>query len=246
VEHSPVDVWQQLVQSSDFQPRISQFQTALVKWFEENGRELPWRNTHDPYMILVSELMLQQTQVERVLEFWPRFLGRFPTLQSVAEATEEEVIKYWEGLGYYNRARNLLKLAQEVLVRYEGKFPTTKKEILALPGIGEYTAGAVMSFALKQRAPIVDTNVDRVYSRVFLTKCPKDALPVTNTQREKILWLLAEVLTPQEKFWEYNQGIMDLGATICKPEKPQCGSCPIHGVKGLCSYYSNQSLSRFF
>jgi A/G-specific adenine glycosylase len=232
--------WQNIIQSSKFHAVKQQFQQNLLSWFEKHGRDLPWRKTHDPFEILVSELMLQQTQVERVMEYWPRFLARFPNFKSVAESTEEEVIVLWEGLGYYNRARNLHKLAKVIQDQYGGIFPTDRDEILKLPGIGEYTAGAIMSFALLIRAPIVDTNVIRVYSRVFLKN--QTQKEESNNTLQKIFWLLADSLTPMENFWEYNQGIMDFGAIQCMVDKPKCNICP---MRTFCRYYQRSSLQKF-
>lgn len=212
----------------------------MLDWFEKNGRDLPWRKTRDPYKILLSELMLQQTQVDRVKEFYRKFLNRFPDFQSVAEADEKEILEYWEGLGYYNRARNLQKTAKLIVEKYKNQFPTDKDAILALPGLGKYTVGAVMTFALNIRQPIVDTNVDRVISRVFLPKKLLDQ--IGKTEYSKILWLLSERLLPDENFWEFNQGIMDFGAIQCTALKPRCKSCPF---SSFCRYYANNSLSRF-
>jgi A/G-specific adenine glycosylase len=234
----PLTKWQKTVQTEPFLRIKLQFQDRLLQWFAKKGRDLPWRKTRDPFAILVSELMLQQTQVDRVLEYWPRFLNKLPTFKAVAEAKEEDVLALWEGLGYYNRARNLKKLAKEIQDKYNGQFPTERDQILDLPGIGEYTAGAVMTFALEKRAPIVDTNVDRVYTRVFMH--PIKGL--TDREQEKIQWLLAEVLTPDQHFGEYNQGIMDFGAMQCTPDKPSCASCP---MREFCRYYQQQSLTRF-
>jgi len=235
----PIIFWKENIHSKRFSTLKNTFQKQLVDWFKQNGRDLPWRKTRDPYAILVSELMLQQTQVDRVAkDYYHQFLARFPTFESIAQAQEEEVIQKWEGLGYYNRAKNLHKLAKEIMEKYHGKFPHTREEILALPGIGEYTAGAVMTFALNLKAPIVDTNVDRVYTRVFLHPPNK----LTENQKSKILWLLAEQLLPDSEYWEFNQGIMDLGAMICKTPVPVCHNCP---MRSICQYYAKSSLTRF-
>ena len=184
--------------------------------------------------------MLQQTQVSRILEYYPRFLEKFPDFATLARATEEEVVAAWEGLGYYNRARNFHKLAIEITEKYGGQFPRDKETILTLPGIGEYTAGAVLTFALGIRAPIVDTNVDRVLSRVILSQ--KDLQEFgTRGQKEKVLWIISEALLPEEHFWEFNQAIMDFGAMQCTP-KPHCNTCP---MKPVCRYYNQNSLTRF-
>jgi A/G-specific adenine glycosylase len=183
--------------------------------------------------------MLQQTQVDRVArDYYSQFLTKFPSFASIASASEEDIVAQWEGLGYYNRARNLHKLAQEIMTTYHGQFPTDREKILALPGIGEYTTGAVMTFALNLRAPLVDTNVDRVYSRIFLYP-GKD---LTENQKNKILWLLAESLLPDFEYWEFNQGIMDFGAMICITPNPLCVQCP---MKAICQHYRKSSLTRF-
>jgi A/G-specific adenine glycosylase len=230
--------WQEKVQQEPFLAEKEHFVTHLLAWFEAHGRDLPWRQTRDPYAILVSELMLQQTQVSRILEYYPRFLAQFPDFASLANATEEEVVAAWEGLGYYNRARNFRKLAIEITEKFGGIFPQEKDTIEALPGIGKYTAGAVQTFALGIRAPIVDTNVNRVLSRVFLTA--KEASQAKNAM-EKIMWVLSEALLPEDRFWDFNQGIMDFGAMQCMP-KPRCNTCP---MKPICRYYKRNSLLRF-
>lgn len=233
-----VEKWDTLLVSPQYQEKQHLFQNELLDWFAKHARDLPWRRTRDPYKILLSELMLQQTQVDRVIDFFEKFLNRFPDFQSVAEAEETEILKYWEGLGYYNRARNLQKTAKEVQEKYGGKFPTNKEEVLSLPGIGDYTAGAVMTFALNLREPIVDTNVNRVLGRVFL----HNERNITDGDRNKILWRLSEWLLPHENYWEFNQAIMDFGALHCKPEKPKCASCPF---RSFCSFYVSRSLARF-
>jgi len=182
--------------------------------------------------------MLQQTQVDRVIVFYHEFLEKLPDFQALAQVSEPVVLKLWGGLGYYNRARNLQKVAKIVISQYHGKFPTTKEEILALPGIGEYTAGAVMSFALGIRAPIVDTNVNRVWQRLF--RLPKQKL--SPSSYEKILWLFSEAILPEQEFWEFNQAIMDFGALQCVPQKPRCKSCPF---QKFCRTYQQTSLARF-
>lgn len=230
--------WQVKVQQEPFVVEKAHFVAQLLAWFEQHGRDLPWRQTQDPYAILVSELMLQQTQVSRVLEYYPRFLAQFPDFATLGQASEDDVVAAWEGLGYYNRARNFRKLAIEITETYGGIFPRDKKSIEILPGIGKYTAGAVMTFALGIRAPIVDTNVTRVLSRVFLTARevaqPKPAL-------EKIIWVISGALLPEDRFWDFNQGIMDFGALQCTP-KPHCNTCP---MKVICRYYRRNSLLRF-
>ena len=188
-----------------------------------NKRDLPWRKTRDPYKKLLSELMLQQTQVDRVIGFYHKFLEQFPDFQSVAEAKEEEIIEYWGGLGYYNRARNLQKTAQIIVNDYHNEFPTEKEKILALPGLGEYTVGAVMSFALNIRAPIVDTNVARFLHRILGIY---DPLP-SNPARHRRLIAQATNLVSLKKTKEFNLAILDLCTKICTFKNPICPECPI-------------------
>lgn len=201
--------------------RKRQFQQQLSQWYHRQGRDLPWRRTTDPYAILVSEVMLQQTQVERVLEYYRRFLEQFPTIEALATAEEAQVLEAWRGLGYYRRARNLRLAAQQVLEHHQGVFPDTYEAIAALPGVGRYTAGAVLSFAFGKRAPILDTNVERVLERVFVRRQTAKA-----SARQKRLWRLAEDILPHgADAWVINQAMMDLGATVCTARGPRCGQC---------------------
>ena len=203
-----------------------QFQQRLSQWYHRHGRDLPWRRTTDPYAILVSEIMLQQTQVERVLEFYRRFLARFPTLAALAAASVEEVIEAWQGLGYYRRARNLHLAAQHIVEQHQGVFPDTFEAVAALPGVGRYTAGAVLCFAFGQRAPILDTNVQRVLERVFVKR--PAARP---SAMQKRLWRLAEEILPRgTDAWVVNQAMMDLGATVCTARTPRCTQCCLQQI----------------
>lgn len=200
----------------------SQFSSHLLQWFEQHGRhDLPWQVKHDPYKVWVSEIMLQQTQVKTVLHYFPRFIERFPQLEDLAQASWDEVAPYWAGLGYYARARNLHKAAQQVLQL--GDFPQDIQGWMALSGIGRSTAGALMSLGLGQFGVILDGNVKRVLSRVFAI-----AGDLTRPTNEKELWRLAESLVPRVEHAAYTQAIMDLGATICTPKKPLCLYCPMH------------------
>lgn len=235
-----LEKWSKFILTSEFKAIQDFFGVHLVRWFKKNGRDLPWRHTRDPFKILLSEIMLQQTQVDRVIGFFHRFIEQIPDFATLAIAKEETVIDLWEGLGYYNRARNLQKTAQIITNDYHGQFPTNHSDILALPGIGEYTAGAVMSFALNKRSPLVDTNVERVYGRLLLQDIK---LPISAAEKSKIFWLIAEQLLPQEEYWEFNQGIMDFGAVLCKLPNPDCNKCPF---SSFCRYYHRRSLSRFF
>ena len=208
--------------------RLREFSRRLRNWFRRNGRDLPWRRTRDPYHVLVSELMLQQTQVSRVVDYYDRFLTRFPTLSHVAEAPQRSVLSQWAGLGYYARARNLHALARHV-TRDGGSIPADPAELRALPGIGAYTAGAVASFAYERRAPLVDTNVARVLHRAFTpTLDPK------SSRGQRIGWEVAERLLPRtgRASWVHNQALMELGALLCTARVRHCGRCP---VSALCA-----------
>ena len=219
------------VQNSKLQKLVS----LLLAWFSESARDLPWRRTHDPYAIWVSEIMLQQTQVKTVLPFWERWMRELPTIESVAKANPDKIHKLWEGLGYYTRARNLQRAAQIILKEHNGEFPKDFDSILALPGIGRYTAGAISSIAFNQPRPILDGNVIRVLTRIFgISKDPRDK------KTNQLLWQIAEELvlnsklkTQNSKFAcsHLNQSLMELGALICTPRNPQCVVCP---VKKLC------------
>jgi A/G-specific adenine glycosylase len=211
---------------------IRRFQGRLLRWFKANGRDLPWRRTRDPYEILVSEVMLQQTQVDRVQAFFHRFLREYPTAQDLAAAPPARVRDSWEGLGYYARARNLHAAARQIVERHGGRFPRRLDEVMALPGVGRYTAGAVVSFAYGDAAPILDTNVRRVLSRVFVRRRPSRRAVL-----ERRLWALAEAAVPPDRAWEFNQAIMDLGATVCTARKPACPQCP---VRHVCAYYGKK------
>ena len=212
------------------------FAARLIRWFEENGRDLPWRRTRDPYRILVSEVMLQQTQVERVKDYYGRFLTRYPTVQDLAEAPRAGVMEEWAGLGYYNRARNLHKAAKHIARRPDSAFPRSLEEVRALPGVGGYTAGAVLSFAYNQPAPVLDTNVRRVLARVFLGRAPRK-----NAAEERRLGELNLALIPPGKVWEFNQAVMELGAVTCTARRPACAACV---VRRWCRFYAKAVAAR--
>ena len=206
------------------QDALRTFGTRLRAWYRRHARDLPWRQTRDPYRILVSELMLQQTQVSRVLDFYHRFLDRFPSVEALAKARESQVVAQWEGLGYYARARNLHKLSRTVV--REG-FPSEADRLRQLPGIGPYTAGAVATFAFERREPLVDTNVARVLTRVFApTLHPKQA------RDQKAIWAIAEATLPRtgRAAWTHNQALMELGALVCTARVKHCGRCPVRGI----------------
>lgn len=192
---------------------------SLLAWYANAGRDLPWRHGCDPYAIWVSEIMLQQTQVKTVIPYYHRWLAQFPTLEQLASADLQQVLKVWEGLGYYTRARNLHACAQEIMQHHGGVFPTEPKDVLALPGIGRTTAGGILSAAFNQPAAILDGNVKRVLARLV-------ALPVPPAKATKQLWQLSEALLDREHPREFNQALMDLGATVCTAKKPDCNNCP--------------------
>lgn len=200
---------------------MDRLRTRLLCWYDENRRPLPWRMTDDPYAIWVSEIMLQQTRAETVIGYWQRFLARFPTIQSLAAAPEEDVLKAWEGLGYYSRARNLQRCAQLVTDRMAGRLPSDVAALRALPGIGEYTAGAIASIVYGVRTPAVDGNVERVVSRLCGIR---EDIGIPSVRRR--LRTEAAALVPEERPGDFNQAMMELGARICQPA-PRCEACPI-------------------
>jgi A/G-specific adenine glycosylase len=202
--------------------RSLRIQQALQGWFAQNARDLPWRRTGDPYAIWVSEIMLQQTRVPTVVPYYERFLGRFPTVRHLARARLDTVLKLWEGLGYYSRARNLHRAAKEIVSRFDGRVPQTMDELLSLPGIGRYTAGAIASIAFDKREPLVDGNIERVLCRVFRIQGD----PGRPAIREKI-WSVAERLLPEEHVGRFNQAMMELGSEVCTPRNPRCEECPV-------------------
>ncbi len=195
--------------------------TRLSRWFRAHGRDLPWRRTQDPYAIMVSEFMLQQTQVATVRDYYARWLARFPDFAALGAAGEADVLHVWQGLGYYARARNLHRAAQEVVVRHGGTLPDDLAAISALPGVGRYTAGAIASFAFDRSTPIIDGNIARVLARLLDLQEPID------TRRgSEILWQTAEALLPRRGGRLHNSALMELGALVCTPRQPQCLICP--------------------
>ena len=201
------------------------FSLTIVRWFRENGRDLPWRQTQDAYAIWLSEIILQQTRIEQGLPYWERFMRRWPTVEALAAASEDEVLREWQGLGYYSRARHLHTAAKQVLAG--GGFPTTYEGIRALKGVGDYTAAAIGSFAFGLPVAVVDGNVYRVLSRHFGI-----STPINTTEGKKEFAALAQELLPENNSQfsasaDYNQGMMDFGATLCTPQNPQCPQCPL-------------------
>jgi A/G-specific adenine glycosylase len=195
-------------------------QANLLRWFKKNARDLPWRKTRDPYAIWVSEVMLQQTQVPTVIPYYRRFLKSFPTIRHLARANLSGVLKIWEGLGYYSRARNLHRASKIILGKFRGKIPDTLDDLLTLPGLGRYTVGAILSIAYNKEAPVLDGNVKRVLSRLY-------AISGDPKKTEGLLWQISESLIPQGRANAFNQALMDLGSMICTPKEPQCPRCPL-------------------
>ena len=205
---------------------VRRFQRRLLAWYARHGRDLPWRRTRVPYRVLVSEIMLQQTQVDRVIPKYHEFLSRYPTFDELARASAREVTKTWRPLGYYRRARSLHGIARETMARYEGRLPDDGAALQRMTGIGRYTAGAILAFAHGKDAALVDTNVRRVLGRIFLGPHRLKSL-----RGHKTIWDLAESLVPAGRAYDYNQALMDFGATWCTARKPRCASCP---MKAFC------------
>lgn len=200
-----------------------QFSDQVVNWYFENGRKhLPWQENKTPYRVWISEIMLQQTQVATVIPYYQRFMDSFPSITDLANAAQDTVLQHWTGLGYYARARNLHKAAQIMRDNYHGEFPKNIDEVIALPGIGRSTAGAILSLSLKQHHPILDGNVKRVLSRHYMVEGYNGL-----SAYEKTLWPITELLTPQKNVDAFNQAMMDIGATICTRSSPSCDICPI-------------------
>jgi A/G-specific adenine glycosylase len=195
---------------------------TVLRWYRHTGRALPWRTTRDPYRILIAECMLQQTQVRRVLSAYPVFLARFPTLRALSAATRRQVVQAWQGMGYNNRAIRLLTCARTLVHDYGGRLPREYKTLTALPGIGKYTAHALLVCAFDQQLPIVDVNIRRVLSRVFWRMTSP-----SETRRNNEVWKFAADILPRNQAYAWNQALMDLGATVCTARKPSCDRCPI-------------------
>lgn len=202
---------------------IVTFQQDLLTWFALAAREMPWRLSRDPYAIWVSEIMLQQTQVATVIPYFERFMQSFPSIAALAEAPQDQVLKHWEGLGYYSRARNLQRGAQYVMSECQGQLPQTLEAILKVPGIGPYSAGAILSIAFGQAVPAVDGNVIRVFSRLDALQQAFDQAPARRALTDRV-----QQVIPPHQAGDFNQALMELGALICKPRQPLCQSCPVH------------------
>jgi len=212
---------------------ITDLQHHLLVWYSQQGRDLPWRVSRDPYAIWVSEIMLQQTQVKTVIPYYERWLQQFPTVQDLAAAEQQQVLKVWQGLGYYARARNLHRAAQHICAKHDGRFPETLEAVLELPGVGRTTAGGILSAAFNQPVPILDGNVKRVLARLI-------ALLIPTRKALSQLWQLSETLLDPVRPRDFNQALMDLGATVCTPRQPNCPHCP---WKERCQAYNQGSQS---
>ncbi|HWP34870.1 MAG TPA: A/G-specific adenine glycosylase [Thermodesulfobacteriota bacterium] len=216
---------------------VRRFRSRLLRWFAVHGRDLPWRRTTDPYRILVSEIMLQQTQVERVKPKYEAWVAKWPTFEALAAAPLEAVCAEWRPLGYNIRPVRLHSIAREAVARYGGRLPDDAEALLAMKGIGRYTAGALLAFAFGRDAPVLDTNVLRVLHRVFLGPglppgAPLDRQPRADHATRRRLWELAARLVPRGKAWAFNSALMDLGALVCTARKPRCLLCP---MRDLCA-----------
>lgn len=207
----------------------TQLTARLLDWYAENARQLPWRDCSDPYCVWISEVMLQQTRVETVIPYFELWMERFPDIPTLAAAPLHDVLALWEGLGYYSRARNLHRSAHILIARYNGKLPANLQELRRLPGIGRYTAAAIASIAFDLDEPALDGNIRRVLARLFDLR-----LPARSPEGESRLWELAAEHLPPGRAGDYNQALMDLGATLCKPRQPDCSNCPL---KELCTAY---------
>ena len=203
----------------------SALRRKLLKWFDENQRDLPWRKKKTPYRIWVSEIMLQQTQVATVVDYFNRFIKQFPNVKKLAAANESDVLKLWEGLGYYRRARQMHAAAKIVVEKHGGRFPTNFDDVLALPGIGRYTAGAILSIALDQTQPILEGNTIRLFARLMTMKSDP-----RSKENQKALWEFSETILPRKRAGDFNQSLMELGSEVCHPKRPKCLICPIQGL----------------
>ena len=206
-------------------PHAAAVRRSLLAWYARAGRDLPWRRSRDPYRVWVSEIMLQQTQVERVKDFFARFMARFPTVDSLAAAGEPEVLRLWEGLGYYRRARQLHAAARRLVAEHAGSLPRSVRELRSLPGIGRYTAGAIASIAMDLPEPIVEANSRRVIARLV-----GHAGRFDRPGDDEPIWEAARALVPKKNAGRFNEALMDLGAAVCTPERPRCDACPVAAV----------------
>ncbi|QXV66351.1 A/G-specific adenine glycosylase [Mucilaginibacter achroorhodeus] len=211
------------------------FSAQLIAWYQQHKRDLPWRNTTDAYIIWLSEIILQQTRVEQGMPYFYRFAERYPTVTDFAAASEDEVLRLWQGLGYYSRGRNMLKTAQLVQEEYDGKFPTTYNELIKLKGVGEYTAAAISSFSANEARAVVDGNVYRVLSRYFGVD-----EPINSPKGKKLFQQIADDVLDKQRPALHNQAMMEFGAMLCKPKNPACGICP---VKLHCEAFKHNAIN---
>jgi A/G-specific adenine glycosylase len=211
------------------------YATLLIDWYKINQRDLPWRNTDNPYLIWLSEIILQQTRVQQGLPYYYKFANQYPTLQNLANASQDEVLALWQGLGYYSRGRNLLKAAQQILNEYNGEFPNNFKELKKIIGIGDYTAAAIASFAFKEKIAVVDGNVNRVLSRLFGIHTPIDT-----PEGKKVFFELAQAFLHPTQHSTANQAIMEFGALQCTPKNPNCSVCPFLSI---CEAYHQNTIT---
>ena len=214
---------------------MSNFSLLITKWFRQNKRELPWRDVSDPYLIWLSEIILQQTKVDQGLSYYTKFSKKYPTVEHLANAEEIEVLREWQGLGYYSRARNMHYSAKLIVDEYNGIFPSSFEVILGLKGVGAYTAAAISSIAFHQKRGVVDGNVYRVLSRVF-----DIAIPIDSGNGKRHFQQLADALITETNPGEHNQALMEVGATICAPKNPNCNSCPLNG---MCAALQNRTIA---
>jgi A/G-specific adenine glycosylase len=205
------------------------FSESLLIWYDNNKRSLPWRNTNNPYFIWVSEIMLQQTRVQAVQPFFEKFILRFPDMQSLAEGDEQELLKYWQGLGYYRRVHNMQKAAKMICQNFGGVIPAKYEELLALPGIGAYTAAAISSIAFEQKHAVMDGNVMRISARIFALHTD-----ILQKSTQKLLQDNLQTIFPNARFGDFNQAMMELGSLVCLPQNPRCEICP---VQSFCEAY---------
>lgn len=219
------------------QERGLEISRILRGWYETNKRDLPWRNTNNPYVIWISEIILQQTRVNQGLDYFLRFINRFPDVVSLAAASEEEVLKYWQGLGYYSRARNLHAAAKSIVTRFDGAFPAKYEDVLSLKGVGGYTAAAIVSFAWNMPFPVVDGNVFRVLSRLFAV-----SEPIDSGAGKRLFTELAGEVMDEKHAGMHNQAIMEFGALQCAPQSPSCGMCPLNHK---CMAYASGMVSSY-
>lgn len=212
------------------------FSTKIIRWYKKNKRDLPWRKTNDPYKIWLSEIILQQTRIDQGLNYYLKFCDKYPDINSLAKADEEQILKLWQGLGYYSRARNMHKTARIIMEKYHGQFPDNYSDIISLKGIGEYTAAAIISFAFNQVYPVVDGNVMRLISRIYGIKTA-----INSTEGKKEIYTITQKLIDKNQPGEFNQAIMEFGALHCKPQNPDCKSCIF---KSECIAYKQDLISQ--